>query len=508
MALGKTIQQLSFHLGRLHTAWKDLCITVTEDQPRANTAAVVEKLGAATEDLRGMLEEMQATVADAVRAVSYPLDLERAYQALIVSQDRFHLIRHGFYNELISYENLSVLSAFASERAGEWPGWIAMVKSGLEDCREAMEKVDRSLAESWQEVAEKLLGVSLVTRVATASQQIMPIPGVSEIEGRVESIWKPRSFGSPSDLSGGVTGAQASIYSRAREFLNQALPLLDGLKSLNSKTSVEDVNALKAVVQTQMVELTKELGAAGGPRVPRVNLYFSLLLGGTTFPISPSPAANTPLLSKDARQIGGTLGKLRDELGLTSAPQNPVNTVDDEQNITNFRVLSDYITSLAQSWINNLTSFERRSTTPSPGTQLLLLSRQLSNIVQAVDEVRFTMDSVFVSPAERRAIVLNFSNSADPPMLLEDLLAWISNFASAEGPALIQEGGKFGVSNGLLPITTRLTGLLGEIADSDTKSKSVPAPFHTPQVQASLRRLTSQLRELKSMATSIERTSV
>src|SRR5262249_52664621 len=95
MALGKTVQQLSFHLGRLHTAWKDLCITVSEDRPQANMAVVVEKFGDAAEDLRGMLEEMQAAVADAVRAVSYPLDLERAYQALIVSQERFHLVRHG-----------------------------------------------------------------------------------------------------------------------------------------------------------------------------------------------------------------------------------------------------------------------------------------------------------------------------------------------------------------------------------------------------------------------------
>ena len=76
---------------------------------------------------------------------------------------------------------------------------------------------------------------------------------------------------------------------------------------------------------------------------------------------------------------------------------NPfVNTIDDEQNTTNFRILTDYITSLEQSWINNYGFFGVNTSTPFFGTQLVLISRQLSVISEDVDEARFTLDSVLI----------------------------------------------------------------------------------------------------------------
>lgn len=326
---------------------------------------------------------------------------------------------------------------------------------------------------------------------------------LTDVEGHVQAAWTPRTYAVQTDLSGGITGAQASIYSRAKDALDQSLPLLDGLYSLDPEADAEDVAALKAVSRSQLNELVNELGQLGGPRVMRVNQYFNLLLGDGTFPKSPLP--NTPLTITDPDQIGGTLGNLRDELGLNFTRQDFVNSVEDEQDLSNFRVLSDYVTSLAQSWINNLGFFGLNTTTPFFGTQLVLLSRQLSVVAESVDEVRFTLDSVFIGPAERQTLQLNFKNPADPPMFAEDLFTWIQGFASEEGPRLIQEGGKFGVQNTFVPVAAQLARLLGALVDPNP-GLHVPAAFHTPRVQRSLRQLLGELRELVKLATPIKHT--
>jgi hypothetical protein len=179
---------------------------------------------------------------------------------------------------------------------------------------------------------------------------------LTEVEGHVESKWIARSYAVQTDLSGGITGAQASLYSRAKEALDQSLPLLDGLYALDPTAEQEDVVAYREVVRTQLMQLVDEFGFVGGPRVPRVNTYFNLLLG-TTLP--------TPMLVlSDSDSINGSIGQLRRLYGVytksSTVPLKPnpfVNSIDDEQNTTSFRILSDYITSLAQSWINNYPFF-------------------------------------------------------------------------------------------------------------------------------------------------------
>jgi hypothetical protein len=90
------------------------------------------------------------------------------------------------------------------------------------------------------------------------------------IEGRSEATWTPRTYAVQTDLSGGITGAQASVYTRAKDALDQSLPLLDGLYPLFKEAKDEDVVALKATVRSQFTDLVNELGMLGGPRISRV----------------------------------------------------------------------------------------------------------------------------------------------------------------------------------------------------------------------------------------------
>jgi len=129
-----------------------------------------------------------------------------------------------------------------------------------------------------------------------------------------------------------ISGTQASISKRARQAVDQALPLLDGLVPLKADAGA-DLEAIKAVVRKQMLALVEELGP---PRVSRVGQIFRLL-GGTDI---------DHVNRVDPNSIGGTLGTLRDQFGFNCSTQQ------DEQNLTNFRIIADYIISLAQSWFS------------------------------------------------------------------------------------------------------------------------------------------------------------
>jgi hypothetical protein len=227
---------------------------------------------------------------------------------------------------------------------------------------------------------------------------------------------------------------------------------------------------------------------------------------GQNLPTTPQPFT----LESDPDAISGSLGTLRTEFGF-STRDDLVNTVEDEQDVTNFRIVSDYVTSLAQSWLNNLRFFglptTATTTTPFFGTQLVLLSRQLSVVAEAVNEVRFTLDSVFIGPAERQTLQIVFTNSAlNPSMFLEDLFTWIDSFASEEGPRLIQDGGKFAVGESFLPIAIRLQQLVeGLHGPSDPANKAgLPRGYNTQRVQRSLEQLAGQLQQLVDLAAPIK----
>jgi hypothetical protein len=322
---------------------------------------------------------------------------------------------------------------------------------------------------------------------------------LTESEGHVTASWIPRTYAVQSDLSGGISGAQASLYARAQDALTQSLPLLNGLYALKPDADQEDVEALREVVRDQMTQLVNELAYSGGPRVQRVNQYFTLLLG-----IVPTvPAA--VVTDSDAIPGSSTLGNLREVFGVYTqrggqgGPSNPwVNTLEDEQDATNFRILADYLTSLAITWANNYQFFGLNSTLPFLGTQLVLISRQLSVVAELVNEVRFTLDSVFIGPAERQTLQLPLPT----PIMMEDLLVWIYSLVSDEAPGVIQSGGKFGAYQ-IAQVVETLQGQVYAAINLPPGILGIPPGFFTARVQRSMRTLNDQLIELNALALAV-----
>jgi hypothetical protein len=322
---------------------------------------------------------------------------------------------------------------------------------------------------------------------------------LTEVEGHVEATWNPRTYAVQTDLGGGITGAQASLYTRAKTALDECLPLLDGLYPLDPDADPEYVKALRDLAKSQITAIVSELGMVGGPSVLRVNTYFGILLN-TPQPITFGPAGTAPEFDPD--QIGGTLGQLRDTYGIyfqKNGQNNPFsNSIEDEQDVTNFRVVSDYVTSLLQSWISNGQFFVLGSASQPAffGTQLVLISRQFSVISETVNELRFAFDSVFIGPSERQTLLLQFLRF--PNIFLEDMLREIETFVTQEGPGLLQDGGRISVTNNILPVIKSFEGMVRE-ARRPANIFSLPDGYRTIRVQRAVDDLRDQLGELISL---------
>jgi hypothetical protein len=335
---------------------------------------------------------------------------------------------------------------------------------------------------------------------------------LSMFEGVVQWKWTPRSYAVQTDLAGGIAGAQASIYTMAKTILDQTLPLLAGLRPLKPDSDVEYVTVMQQLAKNQMTELVAELGKVGGPRVVRVNQYFQMLIGVTVeTDIADQNGSMNIIVDPDL--VEGTLGSLRDEMGLravagTDRPSY-VNSVSDEQDVTNFRIIVDYINAILNSWTNSIRFFLTMKS-PFLGTQLVWIQRQLGVVNEAVEEVRFVMDSVFVGPAERETIwltnLVDEKNCKLPDITLEALLSWIQSFVTNEGPDIIQAGGKFAIGEDFQQMVHQLHRYTYALIHFAKHSHDTAVG--TKRVEVALKKLSKQLHELCEMTRPVEITEL
>lgn len=348
--------------------------------------------------------------------------------------------------------------------------------------------------------------------VSTLTQTFTP----KETNGRTEYIWTPRAYATThNELGGTVSGAQASLYHRAKSALNDALPLLDKLYPLLPAADQQNMDAMRSIIRTEMVELVDELGARGGPRVQRVDSLLQLLLGSADE-------------TNASEKIGGQLKNLADVFGLN---RGHINTVDEEQNYGNFLIIRDYIVSLRVSW----NEYVRDSGGGAfVGTQLVLLSQALAVVAESVQEVYRIMDLVFLGAAERQSVLIDFTQAKAtqffrngdmtsassgiafplpdgtgypneqlaklvPPMTVEGLLKWAWRFGAEEGPALAKAGGKLGIAQAIAQTAEKLMILVQAASFTPVRNSA----FRREGVLRALRDLAFQLYQVKRLAKEI-----
>ncbi len=304
-----------------------------------------------------------------------------------------------------------------------------------------------------------------------------------EVEGHTVATWTPHSFIGQTELGGGVTGAQASLYARASVALDHALPLLDGLYPLDPNADEEEVNAIRAIARSELIEVVAELKTEGGPRVARVDGLFDLLIGTTI---------NSSTIDDDSH-----LGQLEEQLGILDTH---INTLDEELDASNFIAVVEYVISINESWKQFKSIGSGASVAKDLGTRLVLLSRSLSVAAESVQEVYAAMDSVFVGPAERQ--VASFQDRKANTVLVEELLSWITTFATDEAPRLVNEGGRIGGA-AIVPTAIKLEDLVDDLIKAIPHDPGVPSGMRHPRVRRPLEELAGYLNEVRRRAEDI-----
>ena len=282
------------------------------------------------------------------------------------------------------------------------------------------------------------------TAALTASFQL------THVEGHVVSTYQPRGYAMQADL-GGVTGGQASLYTRAVAGRTQMLTLLDGLQPLRADADDEDCEAFRSLVRNGLSRVVDELGAPGGPRVAVVDAYLGQLLGT-------SAQGRRRLGRLTADTVDGQLGALRDQFGLEDAR---VNDIREEGLRTSYWTMVDLVIDTARAWASWRRQFTNKRQFGFLGTQLVLVNQLLSAIAEQVDEVEAALDSVLVSAAERQTIEVPGSGG----MTVAGLLSWIRTFVTEEGPRIVRDTGRDGIATSFTPtlvdLTNQISALMG-----------------------------------------------
>jgi hypothetical protein len=172
VATEQIFREMQHHLQTLQEALEALSTTVDEDKPTRDDVVVASRLSDDLLAVRGLFEETRSAADDACRAVAYPLDGDRARQALTACQQQFQRFAHAFSFELAGYDRIDDLTSVGRERGREWRDWVSVVKQALEQCQMLSQEVGNRLFLCWQELAERIATTSISIRNTSIGQQV------------------------------------------------------------------------------------------------------------------------------------------------------------------------------------------------------------------------------------------------------------------------------------------------------------------------------------------------
>lgn len=176
MSLWGTLDTLPRTLRQAHEQFYYLWLTAAQDHPRESEndiiPALVERVGDGATLILGDLKEA-VTRADRAREVAGPpTRLDEVCRALKECQEALNRAHRRYADELRSYERLVQLARLGRERSGEWRGWTASARDGIESCRPPLDAATDALQGCWLEIAER---VTLQSVTVTSIGHVGPL---------------------------------------------------------------------------------------------------------------------------------------------------------------------------------------------------------------------------------------------------------------------------------------------------------------------------------------------
>lgn len=155
MAVDRAVRRWRIGLEALLEALTALRLSVVEDRPEAHVLA--DLLGNALDDLIGLAEEALALPEPFGDNPSDPTpDLAKLTGFGLRREAQSLRLAGRFGTEVAPIGRIAELTELASERQGDWPGWVAGVLGDLERVQRLLLGEAEARARYWQEVLERL----------------------------------------------------------------------------------------------------------------------------------------------------------------------------------------------------------------------------------------------------------------------------------------------------------------------------------------------------------------
>jgi hypothetical protein len=300
------------------------------------------------------------------------------------------------------------------------------------------------------------------------------------VEGTTEYQFTPYGGALPTERATlMITGAQASLYSRAAQAETAIQSMLDALFPLSEIADKEQAAASNAILASLVHQLVQELGAEGGPSALLIDAYFADLLDASVGDAPPD----------DPDTVTGAIGDLRDRYYLT---RDRINVPAEEENYTKYLSVFDYLVSLYASWRVQRPFFTGETGQPYFGTLLVYLRRGLEVVVENGAELILRLDMADIGSAERKNLRVKKGPPANTWLYLQATLDSIREYASETAPNLIETAGR----DGAISTYSTLWNMADDVEAFVGQPAGFPALYSDPLIQAAAASLATSLDEV------------
>jgi len=226
-------------------------------------------------------------------------------------------------------------------------------------------------------------------------------------------------------LAGQLSAEQATLYRQTCIIAADALKVLEGLHPISPAADLDRVEALRALVRSEINSLVEEFGRLDEPRSQRVETYFDQLIGPN-----------------------GHLFQLGERAFFNRRFQTPA-TLDEEAQIAGFELIKNYIRTLRHTW-DDYKPKSKSIDYPMFSERLARASILLPVIAEGNLNFMSAMDSIGFTENERHSSATKFTTLGKceldlPEITVNDLNEWLDRFASLEGPSILADSGHYGL---------------------------------------------------------------
>lgn len=270
-------------------------------------------------------------------------------------------------------------------------------------------------------------------------------------------FYSPASIGNHSAAGSGYSPAppnsigvgqlsveQANLYRQTSIIAADALRVLEALQPFDPTADIDAVEALRALIRSQINTLVDEFGRIDEPRRERVEPYLDTL-------------------NRSIIQLG-------QQAQLTTTAVFPV-TLSDETQVAGFELLRNYGDTLRTIWEQFLSTNVASTVTGRYSARLSrsymmlpVISDSNTSFMAAMDSIGFTaserrsdaalfsiLGSPLSGPRNKTEIIFSVSFPNNPfSLLLPDITMgdfneWVERFATIEAPSILSASGQFGL---------------------------------------------------------------